>query len=285
MYYIGVDGGGTKTTATIYNKEMEVLGHFLGGPMNLQVVSRENILKEFQNMLKEFNVSAENISIGVGAAGAGRAEDIQKLEGILKELNFKKYSVSNDAHIALLATHGKEDGMLVISGTGSIGFALKDGKLYRKGGLGHILGDEGSGYSIGLELLKTIFKNIDSGEAVSQKLKAEIFKIAEVETLDALLKWVYSTQKGDIAKMAGVVLRNSENKICKVIVEKNIEALKELIVNLEKASGCNRVGFAGGIIENETSVRKGLLKELEILGIQFVERKYTNDYGAKLLLD
>ncbi|MGL5189378.1 MAG: N-acetylglucosamine kinase, partial [Cetobacterium sp.] len=149
MYKIGVDGGGTKTTATIYNDKMEVLGHFLSGPMNLQVVSVENIVAIFKDMLEFFEVKAEDAEIGVGAAGAGRKEDVEKLENILKELNFKKYVASNDAHIALLANHGKNDGMLLISGTGSIAFGLKGEELYRKGGLGHILGDEGSGYSIG----------------------------------------------------------------------------------------------------------------------------------------
>ncbi|MGL6100791.1 MAG: N-acetylglucosamine kinase [Fusobacteriaceae bacterium] len=285
MYKIGVDGGGTKTTATIYNDKMEVLGHFLGGPMNLQVVTRENIVAIFKNMLEFFKVSAENIEIGVGAAGAGRVEDIEKLENILKELKFKKYKVSNDAHIALLGTHGKKNGMLIISGTGSIGFSLNNEKIYRSGGLGHLLGDEGSGYSIGLDLLKAIFKALDKEVEINERVLRETFEIAKVQTTNSLLKWVYSNEKGEIAKLATVVLRNSKNEICKVIIDKNIEALKELVVDLKNKSKANKVGFAGGIIENDTPIRKGLLKELEKLDIEFVERKFTNDYGATLLLD
>lgn len=134
MYILGVDGGGTKTTATLYSNEMKVLGHFLGGPMNLQVVSGDEVKKVFEEMLKHFNLESKDIKIGVGAAGAGRPEDIEKLKGILKEVGFEKYAVSNDAHIGLLAIHGKNNGMMIISGTGSIGFALKDSILYRKGG-------------------------------------------------------------------------------------------------------------------------------------------------------
>ncbi|MGL6066477.1 MAG: N-acetylglucosamine kinase [Cetobacterium sp.] len=285
MYKIGVDGGGTKTTATIYDDKMEVLGHFLGGPMNLQVVTRENIVAIFKNMLEFFKVSAENIEIGVGAAGAGRVEDIEKLENILKELKFKKYKVSNDAHIALLGTHGKKNGMLIISGTGSIGFSLNNEKIYRSGGLGHLLGDEGSGYSIGLDLLKAIFKALDKEVEINERVLRETFEIAKVQTTNSLLKWVYSNEKGEIAKLATVVLRNSKNEICKVIIDKNIEALKELVVDLKNKSKANKVGFAGGIIENDTPIRKGLLKDLEKLDIEFVERKFTNDYGATLLLD
>ncbi|MGL6064265.1 MAG: N-acetylglucosamine kinase [Fusobacteriaceae bacterium] len=285
MYVIGVDGGGTKTTATLYNNNLEVLAHFFSGAMNLQVVSEEKIAEIFIDMLKEFNVLAEDVAIGVGAAGAGRIEDIKKLEDILKKLKFKKYSVSNDAHIALLATHGKENGMLIISGTGSIAFALNNKTMYRKGGMGHILGDEGSGYSIGLELLKKIFNNIDLNIENPPKILSEILKVAKVENVNQLLKWVYSSTKGDIAEMAKIVLKNKENIVCKSIIERNIKALIDLIVNLKNVSGCNKIGFTGGIIENDTAIREGLLIELKKIEIVFVERKYSNDYGAALLLD
>ncbi|MGL4254660.1 MAG: N-acetylglucosamine kinase [Fusobacteriaceae bacterium] len=285
MYKIGVDGGGTKTTATIYNNEMEVLGHFLSGPMNLQVVSRENIVAIFKDMLDFFEVKAEEVEIGVGAAGAGRREDVKKLEDILKELNFKRYVVTNDAHIALLANHGKNDGMLLISGTGSIGFALKGEELYRKGGLGHILGDEGSGYSIGLDLLKAIFKALDNKVDINERVLREIFEITGVQNKNELLKWVYSNEKGEIAKLATVVLRNSKNEMCKTIIDKNIEALKELVIALKNESETDKIGFAGGVIENDTPIRRGLLKELEKLDVKFIERISTNDYGAILLLD
>lgn len=285
MYKIGVDGGGTKTTATIYNDKMEVLGHFLSGPMNLQVVSVENIVAIFKDMLEFFEVKAEDAEIGVGAAGAGRKEDVEKLENILKELNFKKYVASNDAHIALLANHGKNDGMLLISGTGSIAFGLKGEELYRKGGLGHILGDEGSGYSIGLDLLKAIFKATDKGLEVNERVLRETFEIAKVDNKNALLKWVYSNEKGEIAKLATVVLRNSKNEMCKTIIDKNVEALKELVVDLKNECETDKIGFAGGIIENDTPIRRGLLKELDKIGVKLVERTRTNDYGATLLLD
>ncbi|MGL5702603.1 N-acetylglucosamine kinase [Cetobacterium sp.] len=285
MYKIGVDGGGTKTTATIYNDKMEVLGHFLSGPMNLQVVSVENIVAIFKDMLEFFEVKAEDVEIGVGAAGAGRKEDVEKLENILKELNFKKYVASNDAHIALLANHGKNDGMLLISGTGSIAFGLKGEELYRKGGLGHILGDEGSGYSIGLDLLKAIFKALDNKVDINERVLREIFEIAKVDNKNALLKWVYSNEKGEIAKLAIVVLRNSKNEMCKTIIDKNVQALKELVVDLKNECKTDKIGFAGGIIENDTPVRRGLLKELEKIGVQLVERTRTNDHGATLLLD
>lgn len=285
MYILGVDGGGTKTTATLYSNEMEVLGHFLGGPMNLQVVSGDEVKKVFEEMLKHFNLESKDIKIGVGAAGAGRPEDIERLESILREVGFKKYVVSNDAHIGLLAIHGKNNGMMIISGTGSIGFALKDSVLYRKGGWGHILGDEGSGYFMGLSLGKKLFHFLDKDEVFPEKILNEIFKEINTKNSGEFLKWVYRSDKGEIAKLSKIVLKNSGYKICQEIINETVSALKNLILDLKRITKLNSVGFVGGIIENDTIIRKNLLLELKALGIKFVERKYTNEYGAILLLE
>lgn len=284
-YILGVDGGGTKTTATLYNNKMEVLGHFLGGPMNLQVVSENRVKEVFKEMLNHFNIKAENTKIGVGAAGAGRLEDIKKLESILDELRFKKYSVSNDAHIGLLSIHGKNDGMMIISGTGSIGFALKDGILYRKGGWGHIIGDEGSGYFIGISLGKKLFYSFDKNELFPEKILQDILKLTNTKNSGEFLKWIYGNEKGEIAKLSSIVLKNSEYKICKDIIEEAVCDLKDLIIELKKETDLNSVGFVGGIIENDTIIRKRLLEELKKLGIEFAKRKYSNEYGATLLLE
>lgn len=284
-YILGVDGGGTKTTATLYNDRMEVLGHFLGGPMNLQVVSGDKVKEVFENMLSHFNLEAKSVKIGVGAAGAGRPEDVEKLKSILKEIGFKKYSVSSDAHIGLLAIHGKNDGMMIISGTGSIGFAVKDSTLYRKGGWGHILGDEGSGYFIGLSLGKKLFQSFDRDESFPEKLLQEILKSTDTKNSGEFLKWIYKNDKGEIAKLSSIVLKNIDYRICQEIVEKAVEDLKDLVLHLKRVTNLNTVGFVGGIIENETIVRKKLLLELKGLGIEFVERKYSNEYGATLLLE
>lgn len=284
-YIIGVDGGGTKTTATLYNNKMEVLGHFLGGPMNLQVVNGDKVKEVFENMLTYFKLKSQDVKIGVGAAGAGRPEDMEKLKTILKDIGFKKYSVSSDAHIGLLAIHGKSDGMMIISGTGSIGFAVKDSILYRKGGWGHVLGDEGSGYFIGLSLGKKLFQSFDIDENFPEKLLQEILKLTNTKDSGEFLKWIYKNDKGEIAKLSSIVLKNIDYRICQEIIEKAVEDLKDLVLHLKKVTNLNSVGFVGGIIENETIVRKKLLFELKKLNIEFVERKYTNEYGATLLLE
>ncbi|MGL6114856.1 MAG: N-acetylglucosamine kinase [Cetobacterium sp.] len=283
-YILGVDGGGTKTTATLYSERMEVLGHFKGGPMNLQILSEDKIEELFREMLNYFNLDSKKINIGVGAAGAGREIDKNRLKLILEKIGFKKIAISNDGHIGILSVHGNKNGMILISGTGSMGLAVKDGNFYRKGGWGHILGDEGSGYYLGISLGKKIFEYLDEEEMFPENLLSQILEETNTKNIDEFLKWIYGNNKGEIAKLSNIVLKNSEEKICREIIDKAIEDLKNIILKLHKSTGLTSIGFIGGIIENETIIRKRLLLELKQLKFKFVEKKYSKEYGATLLL-
>ena len=63
-----------------------------------------------------------------------------------------------------IATFKNQDGNLFIAGTGSSSFS-KEWRIYSKGGWGHILGDEGSGYWIGKKILTTYIHYLDFSES------------------------------------------------------------------------------------------------------------------------
>ncbi|MEX1447827.1 BadF/BadG/BcrA/BcrD ATPase family protein [Enterococcus sp. C76] len=65
--------------------------------------------------------------------------------------------------MALINRLKGNDGVLIISGTGSVGYGLQHATFYRVGGWGHILGDEGSAYSIGLACYKQLANELDVG--------------------------------------------------------------------------------------------------------------------------
>ncbi|MGL5099822.1 MAG: N-acetylglucosamine kinase, partial [Fusobacteriaceae bacterium] len=199
----------------------------------------------------------------------------------------KKFTLSNDAHIALLGAHNGEDGAFLISGTGSIGYLLNENTLTRVGGFGHLLGDEGSGYYIGLSLLKKLFKGSESRGEFSGNLMVKVLEKLSLKNRDELLKWVYSnTEKGNIAALARVVFESSEEEICRKIIEEAAEELKNLVLTLKRTDKVLKLSLGGGILENPTPVKKLLLEKLEKAGgIEVRERMYTPEYGAFILMD
>ena len=58
--------------------------------------------------------------------------------------------LENDAFGALMSVRGKFSGNVLAAGTGTVALGVNpEGKVFRVGGWGHIIGDQGSGYDIG----------------------------------------------------------------------------------------------------------------------------------------
>lgn len=286
-FFLGIDGGGTKTKAVLLDSSKKEIGKFIGGPMNFQILKSEGVKERILEIIENLKIDIEKTTIGLGVAGAGREEEIKEIENILSSVGLKNFVVSNDAHIALLGAHNGEDGAFLISGTGSIGYLLRENVLTRVGGFGHILGDEGSGYSIGLSLLRLLFKGSDKRGDFSQDLMDKVLEKLSLKNRDELLKWVYSnTEKANIAALARVVFENSEEKICQKIIEEAAEELKNLILALKTRDRVLKLSLGGGILENQTPVKKRLLEKLEKNGgIEVGDRIYTPEYGAFILID
>ncbi|MGL4980707.1 MAG: N-acetylglucosamine kinase, partial [Fusobacteriaceae bacterium] len=276
-----------KTKAILLDSSKKEIGKFIGGPMNFQLLKGEGVKNRVLEVIKHFGIDNDKTMIGVGVAGAGRSFEIEEIELALDLAGIKNFKVTNDAHIALLGAHGGEDGGFLISGTGSIGYFLNENTLTRVGGFGHILGDEGSGYWVGLALLKSLFKGSDNRGEFSEELLQKVLVKLSLKNRDELLKWVYSNkEKGNIASLARVVFENSNEKICGNIIEEAVEDLKNMILTLKKSDKVLKLSLGGGILENPTPIKKLLLEKLkENGGIEVTERLYTPEYGAFILID
>ena len=133
------------------------------GASNINVVKREGVKIALQDLLDGLKVGAEQTDIQdilpssrviAGMAGVGIPENLASVTSLFEELGVhkKKLQLLTDAELALRLLKG--NGVVLISGTGSICFAEKAGVRQRVGGLGRILGDEGSGYQIGLQAIQ-----------------------------------------------------------------------------------------------------------------------------------
>jgi N-acetylglucosamine kinase-like BadF-type ATPase len=119
----------------------------------------------------------------------------------------------NDAEIGLAAALHQANGMLAISGTGSIVYGMTpDGKKHRTGGWGHLLGDEGSGYHIGLCSLQEVMHSYD-GVRGPTLLTELILAACGVSSARDLKSYIYrpEVQKKEIASFAESCIRAAEN--------------------------------------------------------------------------
>lgn len=222
-YVIGLDGGGTKTEAIAINQQGHLLYRYEGGATNPNSVTysmaERHLVDILDHVLSQPTLQAVSCgAICLGLAGGGTA-DVQQYFTTFIEQYFAKNQnpftqviVTTDAHIALVAGLGREYGILVISGTGSIAFGITpEGKTYRTGGWGHLLGDQGSGYAIGLLTLQAAVRRYD-GIGAETTLFERILQHHQWTKIDELKSYIYQPQiqKQHIADYARVSIEAAE---------------------------------------------------------------------------
>ena len=150
-YYLGIDGGGTKTAFALADSEGKVLrtARYPGcNPVDIGMQQAQTILKEgIDDILRDIPRSA--VSLFAGMAGGTTGDHQQILGQFFRRLGFGSVSNHNDAQNAIAVALKGQDGVLAIMGTGSIVYAVSGERKHRIGGYGYLFGEYGGGYDIG----------------------------------------------------------------------------------------------------------------------------------------
>ncbi len=210
-YIIGIDGGGTKTEAVAYDLNGNKISEGISGFGNI-LVNKEEGLKNIEisvlKCIKDLDES-KCLHIYAGLAGAETGNNKEIIKSYIEERFPVSVTVVSDADLAINALLKGEDGILTISGTGSISCGKKGKESFRAGGWGNILGDEGSGYFIAIEAIKKMVNDNDDGKEVSY-LSKKVLEELKIKDIPSMIKFVYSSNKGDIAALVPVVVRAAD---------------------------------------------------------------------------
>ena len=220
-YYLGIDGGGTKTRCVL-GDEMIVLATAMSGGSNIvrlgETQAREALHTAIRQVCATANISPAQISaVCIGAAGADRPEIVAKIRAILAELisetapetALPKIEVVGDMTIALEAACGAGPGVIAIAGTGSIAYGRDaTGHTARAGGWGFAVSDEGSGHWIGRRAISAILSAHDQG--LETTLSAMVLQAWKLNTLDELVQQANSTPPPEFPRLFPIVLRAAD---------------------------------------------------------------------------
>lgn len=253
---LSYDVGGTKTRIVYYDENGLVINEIEVGSCHILQVEDDLIKYRLRKGLELLN-GYRNVSIVLGFAGYGSNLKIrQQIELICEEVFFEyEYLIFNDAELALENSLSGRDGILVISGTGSIGLARNDSKIYRCGGFGYLLGDEGSGYSIGLSALKSVCL-MEDGRLQKTELYNRVLSFGNWKNAYDMIDYVHSddvrNRIAGFSKIVGELCARGESVSC-LIVNKAANDIAEIINYLLKYfDGCGDVlaSGVGGIFFN-----------------------------------
>lgn len=276
-YIIGIDGGGTKTKCIVASLEGNPIYETSGGPSNFLIYELDKVSETIYNLLKDcinkLNCKFGDLtSIVLGTAGAGRKDDAERLEKHFlnyaesQKTEIKNFNVVSDARIALEGAFSGRPGSILISGTGSIMFGKNSkGEIYRVGGYGRLIGDEGSGYSIGRKGLTALSKFYD-GRGKNTMLSTLAANDFGINNGEKLINAVYKNNF-DIASVAEKVIyaAKKDDEICKKIIAEETE---ELILHIIAMKGKLKqeileVSFIGSVITNDNFLSQMLNKKIK----------------------
>lgn len=298
QYYIGIDGGATKTKLVLCDNQLNILIELNANSTSLTTQSNEtvtNILFDLINRASKKIIDEEySLYIGIGLAGAGRQTDVLTLKtsltGLLKtrRISYDYLEITTDARIALEAAHAGKEGAILIAGTGSILF-WKDAnkKVHRLGGYGRIIGDEGSGYAIGLSAIQLLANYFDNRIQQNEFID-ELINYLNINNTDSLITKIYK-EDYEISKLAKFVVTKALNNdsFALSILKDNALALVELIKSFINITNSDiPIAFWGGLF-NHNDIYLNMIKEIikqKGLTLNIIEPKHSPEIGAVILV-
>jgi N-acetylglucosamine kinase-like BadF-type ATPase len=269
--YLGIDGGGTKTTCVVAD-ETSVLGSATTGGSNITRHGDARVREALRSAVKTACAAAkvdpsQIESACVGLSGAGRPEVRDAVAGMMRELLRARIVVLSDLETTLQAAFGDSLGVITIAGTGSIAYGRDaQGQTARAGGWGLAISDEGSGQWIGRTAVSAVLGAKDAGD--DPPLLATILNLWKFTSLDELVRRANASPPPDFSSLFRVVLAAAEagDPLAEHVLYQagtELAAIAGNVIRRLFADGCSvQVAMSGGVFRQSEMVRQVFYNKL-----------------------
>lgn len=264
-FQIGVDAGGTHSTAIAYDLEGKELGRAEGGPGQINADYEggiNNIASTVNELLNKIDGDCVRVLAGIaGLSVVGNAPEVAAT--ISSKINNLPTRAITDSLLALYNGLEGDDGALVIAGTGSVYNGLQNGHLIAVGGYGNILGDEGSGYAIARSAMQSALLSWDKRE--ENGLIKMFTELMGVETMGDCTAKFYRMANPEVAGMAVHVakLADAGDKDALAIIKEQAHLLaRDIIIGLDRYEDPKpmKIALTGSVLANNEMMR-GLIED------------------------
>jgi glucosamine kinase len=235
-YFLGIDGGGTKTLCAV-GDESRTLATATAGPSNVlrvgEAQARESLHQSVRQACAAAGITLQQVAeTVVGAAGAARPEVAEIVRRALAEILPSPIRVVADMQIALEAAFNGGPGVVVIAGTGSIAYGRDaDGNTARAGGWGFAISDEGSAHWIGRAAAAALVHDMDRTEGdpaaraalLNSRLATALLNAWSVTSLQDFARKAGSVAAHDFAALSPVVFTCPDDSATQILASAGVE--------------------------------------------------------------
>lgn len=284
MYVLAIDGGGTKTIATISTFRGQVIALAETGKSNPTSMSLEQFTQTIIELIDNLKIRQPThfhqiTKCHAGLSGVTENNNEEITQTLLTSLLPEgcQLSLSNDGLNALYAGTLGQPGIVQISGTGAITLSIDPfGRIERTAGWGYIFDDEGSGYDIGIRTLKAVFKEFDK-RGPETILTTAVLDYFQLQSVPQIIEIVYgeghprdtisplSKVAIECTKQGDVVANTILDQVCQVFYQSIDACYKKNPFSTSRV----KVVLAGGVFKE-----LGLFIER----LAAIDKKHSNQY-------
>ncbi len=269
--YLGIDGGGTRTTAGVCDESGKIIYKAVGKTVNFYSVGMDTARKNLSEIMTDIysnigEVTFKNAFIGCSALDNRASAEITDVlcGGVI---NSESITMDSDTYVALFSGDCSVSRAVVICGTGSMVTGIDENdRIYTKGGWGHLIGDEGSAYSIALNGIKEAVRLFDENKLNSPLVKAAQ-SFFEADDLRKIIDFIYNenTTKdiiADFAKYVSLEAQKGDTVSLGIIKNECNKLLRTAYSLLDEMKYCEILYLYGGVFQNNTFFKDYFIKSL-----------------------
>jgi N-acetylmuramic acid 6-phosphate etherase len=269
-YILAFEGGGTKTSAGLYDSTGKLLREAEGGPSNPVAYGTDTCLRVISQLGRQLlPEDAGDVVAAAGIAGAVGMPLRQELaRRLCAMLSLSRAVVTADLHPVLFANVRGSGGILAIAGTGATVLGQSpDGQYAQAGGRGIVFGDEGSAYQIAVTALRHAAYAVD-GMGPETALAQALYEVAGLADFAALTPWSCAVSKQEIAALAQAVNRCADegDEIARMCLEDQARRLAQHVLAVQRRLDLDEsdpVFLVGGLFEKSSIYRAAFESALD----------------------
>lgn len=297
-YYLGIDGGGTKTKVCLINEFGTLVGFGEAGPSSIDTVSIQASIDEIVKAIHAISTPFPTMEVTSVFAGLGGVISQSHKSVVMKALrDTLMFSmdchiwVENDVENALASGQMFEEGIALIVGTGMVAYGKSvDGIRHRAGGWGYKEGDAGSSYDVGLLAIRHAIKGYDKRIEMTPFLEAiaSVIGLIRPEDIISIMDhlWEERTKIASLAKLV-TMYANLGDPHAKSIVEHATDELTLCVKAVYTALDMPTMMYCiiGSLGNSEGLFHQRLIEKIQISCPKLTLQKAVIDpaLGAALL--
>ena len=297
-WYVGVDGGGTKTAIMAATKTDGETGAELTAGCSYQMLGVDGATKMIADGVKSSlqKVGAQltdcaGVCIGLPCYGEDARQDEAMQDSLRKALAPAPLHIVNDVEVGWAGALECQPGIHIVAGTGSIAFAKDEsGHAARSGGWNEFFGDEGSCYWIGKEAMSLFAKEADGRAAkgaLYEIVRQELRLADDMDFIDLVIR-EYAPYRDKVAAFQRFAAQAAQEGDTEAIAlyERTAHELVLMVQALKRElrfPDGTKVSYSGGLFQTGDLILKPLKREVTALRCALEAPKKSGVEGAWLL--